>query len=185
MVVHPDLAARMVDVDVGRRDVRVEIVLLDCARRLPARSLADVRGVGAHRREVRRLQCERSGRVHAPRTGERVGAGEPDVRTLVVGEVQVVAAERLLDPVGNPDERGAVDVGPHPVVHVGPDDRLGAESYGTHRTHFPTSFGFRSRCPCPRARATRRAHARPRSAPPADPSGTAPSDRWRYRRACT
>ena len=53
----------------------------------------------------------------------------------MVGEVQVVPAERLLDPLGDPDERWAVDVRAHPIVHVGPDDRLGGEPYGADRAH--------------------------------------------------
>ena len=141
VVVHPNLAAVVVDMHVGRRDVGMEMVLLDRPRRFAALPLADCRGVRTLGGEVRILEREGPRRVHAPRPGERVREGEPDVRTLVIGKVEVIAAERLLDPVGDPNERGAVDVRAHPIVHVGSDDRLVGESCNLHHGHV-TAFGF-------------------------------------------
>ena len=134
--VHADLVAFVVDVHIGRRDVGLEVVLPGAGTRdVPADRLADGFERRAFGREVRGIQRERPRRVHAPRAGERVGEGQPDVRPLVVREVQVVATERLLDPVRDPDERRAVDVGAHPSVHVGPDDRLGGEPYRADVVH--------------------------------------------------
>ena len=128
--VHADLVVFVVDVHIGRRDMGLEVVLPGAGTLdVPADGLADGFECRAFGREVRYLQRERPRRVRAPRAGERIGEGQPDVRPLVVREVQVVATERLLDPVRDPDERRAVDVGAHPFVHVGPDDRLGGEPH--------------------------------------------------------
>ena len=61
-----------------------------------------------------------------------VRVGEADVRSLVVCEIEIVSAEGLHDPVGNADERGAIDVVAHPVVHMRSDDRLVEESRHFH-----------------------------------------------------
>ena len=135
VVVHADLVAVVVDVHIGRCDVGMEIVLLDRVRRIPAHRLAHVRGIRTHCREVRCLQRERSRCVYPPRAGERVGAGEADVETLVMGEVEVVATERIFDPVRNPDERRSVDVRAHPAVHAGLDDRPIKKACGPDRVH--------------------------------------------------
>ena len=171
--VHADLAAFVVDVHVGRRDVGLEVVLLDAGTRdIPADPLAHGFGDGPFGREVRCLQRERPRHVHAPRAGERVGEGQPDVRPLVVREVQVVATEGLLDPVRDPDERRAVDVGAHPSVHVGPDDRLGGESHRADVVHAADPV---RRVPEALAGTRPGDRRRDRRAPP--PRGYA--DRWR------
>ena len=42
----------------------------------------------------------------------------------MVGEVKIVAAEPVLDPVRHADQRRAVDVVAHALIHVRTDDRL-------------------------------------------------------------
>ena len=60
--------------------------------------------------------------VHGPGSGHRIRVGQPDIDAPVIGEVQVVAAEGILDPVRHTDERRPGDVAAHPPVHVRGDD---------------------------------------------------------------
>ncbi len=59
--------------------------------------------------------------MHPPRPDERIGIGEPDVAALVVGKVEVVASERLLDPLWHPNQRWPLD--------ILPDARIGLCGY--------------------------------------------------------
>ena len=174
VVVHPDLAAVVVDVHVGRGDMGMEMVLLDRPLGLAALRLADRRGVRAGGGEMRRLEREGPRRVHAPRARDRVRDGQPNVGPLVIGEVEVVPAERRLDPVRNPDERRSVDVRAHPSVHVGPDDRLAGESCRPHRTHASPFAHVRPRrrsMPRVAGSTSRRTHAGPGRGPARVPAG--------------
>ena len=85
-------------------------------------------GRGHVPREARRVQPEDARLVGPPRPGQVVGIGQSDVAAVVVGEVEVVAAEWARDPVRDTDQRRAVDVVAHAGVHVGPDDRVGREA---------------------------------------------------------
>ena len=51
-----------------------------------------------------------AGGVDVPRAGEINGIGETDMLPDVAGTVEVVAAERVLDPSRGAQERGVVDV---------------------------------------------------------------------------
>ena len=66
--------------------------------------------------------------MHVPRAREVVGVREPNIVALVVGKVEVVAAQRIGQPVGHLDERGTLDVVAHAVVHVRTDDRIVGET---------------------------------------------------------
>ena len=80
-----------------------------------------------HRRalgqEVRLGEMQRAGRVDRPRAGDVVRVRQADVAALVVGEVQVVAAEAVRQPVGRPDQRRPLDVGADARVQAGVDDQ--------------------------------------------------------------
>jgi len=45
-----------------------------------------------------------TGGVDSPRAVKIIGVGQTNRGTLVVGEVEVVAAQRRVDPVGDPDQ---------------------------------------------------------------------------------
>src|SRR3954462_11758533 len=83
---------------------------------------------GWHLREL-----QRPGFIHGVGAQRIVRVGEPDVLSLVVREVEVVATERLLQPPRSTDQRGAVDVlAIRTLEHVRADDRIGS---GANRGH--------------------------------------------------
>lgn len=86
--VHPDTACGEVDVHVGGGDVR---------------TVAAGREEGLGEAEASRL-------VHGPGAAQLLGSRESDVSAAVVGEVEVVAPKRLLEPGRCRDQRGPVDV---------------------------------------------------------------------------
>ena len=114
MDVHHDLASIITDMDIGRCDVDV---------------LGRVRMRG-HKVRLVEPKCARF--VHGPRAGQPLGIGQPDVGATVVGEVQVVGAEGVRNPVRHADQRGACDVAAHRPVHVGRDDRPVYETFHPH-----------------------------------------------------
>src|SRR5262245_22915836 len=97
MKVHPDLASLMVDMDVRRRDV-----------------VATSWRIG---------EAEAAARVDSPRPGRIIGERKPDVRAVVMSEIEVETAEPPGKPVGCSDQRGAVDIGSVAFgQHRGTDD---------------------------------------------------------------
>ena len=74
-------------------------------------------------------QMQRAGWMDLPRSGERIRERQSDVRALVVREVEVVATERVVHPLGNAQERRPVDVGSDAGVESRMDDRALAESW--------------------------------------------------------
>ena len=105
--VHHDLLPLVDDVHVRRGDVHVGAG--GCARR-------------AGGREVRVGEVEDARLVGRPGALQGIRPGEPDVGAAMIGEVEVVASQGALRPVGHPDEGRAGDVAAHRGVHVGPDD---------------------------------------------------------------
>ena len=67
-----------------------------------------------------------------PRTEQVVCVREPDVRPLVVGEVEIVGPERILDPVGDTNHRRTLDVLADAGMQVGCDDRGVQEAFDSH-----------------------------------------------------
>ena len=140
--VHHDAPVGVVDVHVGRRDVdrrRLEQRVVR-HRRGPARPSRGLdalqllgRYLGRLGQEVGVGDLQAAGGMHPPRAPQVVGVGEPDVASLVVGEVQVVGAQRVGDPVGNPDERGPLDVLADARVQLGSDDRRIGQPLHPHR----------------------------------------------------
>src|SRR5438876_12362039 len=49
-----------------------------------------------------------------------------------MGKVQIILAQRLLDPVWNADQRRAVDVVTHAIVHMRTDDGMRRETFDDH-----------------------------------------------------
>ena len=130
--VHEDLPAVVVDVHVGRRDVGHREVVADLQRRrltqgrgvrLPVPLAGRVVDDQVLDREVRLGQMQRTGPVDGPGAGQLVGVSESDVGALVVGEVQVVPAERIGNPVRHPDQGRTLDVGADARIGRGVDDR--------------------------------------------------------------
>ena len=121
--IHADPLVVRVDMDVRRGDMGIEPVdpALRPVRGGPRRwrTLGAEEGVG---------HVERARAVDAPGAFERMGVGQSDVRALVVGEVEVVAAQRPVDPGRGPYHGGAVDVVAHAGIHVRADDGLRQEA---------------------------------------------------------
>src|SRR3954470_22369981 len=87
---------------------------------------------GWHLREL-----QRPGFIHGVGAKRIVRVGEPDVASLVVREVEVVATERLLQPPRSTDQRGAVDVlAILTLEHFRADDRIGSGANGGDRMRF-------------------------------------------------
>ncbi len=70
------------------------------------------------RRKARLCKPQRAGFVNAPRPPGIVRIGQADVAALVVREVQVVAAERILDSVGHANQRWMRDADVAMFSHV-------------------------------------------------------------------
>jgi hypothetical protein len=117
--IHANLPALLVHMHVRRGDVGIEPVgaAFRPVRGRARRSwpLGAEQGLG---------HVEATGFVHAPGALHGLGMGEANVGALVVGEIEVVAAKRALDPRRHSDHRGAVDVVAHAVVHARADDRM-------------------------------------------------------------
>ena len=126
--IHPNLAPLLIHMHIRRGDVRIDLAALH--PRGHAR-IVQVERIGAVRKG-RLLEAQRPWLVHPPGALQRVGAGQPNVSAVVVGEVEQVAPRRVGQPLGRADQRGTVDVRPHPRVHMGPDDRAVAESPRSH-----------------------------------------------------
>ena len=109
------------------------------------RCRASLRNLRRLRRKQRLGELERPRLVRAPRSFEPIGVGEPDVGALVVGEVEVVAAERIGHPGGDPDQRRALHVRPHARIHARANDRVlrGSARRGRARPPDPPSAARR------------------------------------------
>ena len=90
------------------------------------------RHLGGLGEKVRVSYLQASGSVHAPGAEDVIGIREPDVAPLVVGKIEVVVAQPVLNPVRDADERGALDVLTDTRVQVGPDDRPVQQSLDAH-----------------------------------------------------
>ena len=116
MEVHANLLARFVDVNVWR-----------CHMPLARRHLGEMQ----RPRLVNRVRSLRIVRIR-----------QPDIGALVVCEIQVIAAERLLQPARRPDQRRAVDVlAIGPLQHLRADDGIDCRSDRGQRVR--TSVGGR------------------------------------------
>ena len=51
-----------------------------------------------------------AGRINRPGSGEVTGVAQANVAALVIGEIELVIPEPMLDPVGHADRRWALDV---------------------------------------------------------------------------
>ncbi|TIT26035.1 MAG: hypothetical protein E5W86_13570 [Mesorhizobium sp.] len=83
--IHDQAAALIVDMDVRRSDVFSQ--------------------------ERALVERQRPAGMDPPRALRRIREGEPDVCAGVVGEIEIIGAEPARQPVGDPDQRRAVDVG--------------------------------------------------------------------------
>ena len=120
MEIHHDTLVLGVDMHVRRSDVRCGRVHQDhrCLRRPEvlgverfefAELLGCCLGRLGDQRAVSELQAARG--EDGPRAGHRVGMSEANVATLVIGEVERVGTERVVDPSGRADQRRALNVG--------------------------------------------------------------------------
>ena len=73
--------------------------------------------------ELRLFELQAARRMDRPGPREMIGVGEPDVATLVIGEIEVVVAEPAFDPVGHADRGRALNVRADAGMQVGRDDR--------------------------------------------------------------
>ena len=81
---------------------------------------------------------ERARRVDPPRAREVVRQGKPDIPTVMVGEVKVVASEPSGQPVGRGDQGRPVDIGAVLAgQHRSDHDRIGGEPAGDERRRRP------------------------------------------------
>ena len=87
----------VIDLDLGRRDVGVEILeVLDW--------------IGLRTKQRRLAHRQDAGFVDSPRPRDGIGVSQADVPAHVMREVHIVAAQRALDPRRHPNDGGAVDV---------------------------------------------------------------------------
>ena len=54
--------------------------------------------------------------MNVPRTGDFICVCEPNVAAFMVSKIEVITAERRSYPIGNFDERRALDVVPNAVM---------------------------------------------------------------------
>ena len=116
VIVHDQALVRVVDVHVRRRDVST-------AGRL--------------------TQLQRARAIDSPRACQPVCIGQADVLTLVVGKVEIVLAQGIRQPLGHADQRGAVDIVAHAVIHMGVDDRVLGKASDVHESVLPDRTGQR------------------------------------------
>ena len=116
VVVHDDATALGVNMDIWRGDVSPE-------RRV--------------------LEREDPRNVDPPRPSEAIGVREADEFALVMGEVEVVAAERMLDPFRDADERRAVEVVADAGIMEGTEDGIGGEAGDGEHGERPEGRGER------------------------------------------
>jgi hypothetical protein len=61
-------------------------------------------------------------RMDRPRPRRVIGVGQTNVAAFVVGEIEVVIAEPIADPVGHPDHRRTLDIDPYGRMEIGRND---------------------------------------------------------------
>src|SRR4029453_12404093 len=72
--------------------------------------------------------------VDRPGSLQLVAIGKTEILAVVVRKVQVVAPKGLLNPVRDVDERRAVDIVAHAVVHMRADNGIGRKAPDMHAT---------------------------------------------------
>ena len=60
--------------------------------------------------------------VNLPGTGQTVRISQSNVQTLMIGEVEIVAAQRIFHPIRNPDQGWALNILADAGVEIGPDN---------------------------------------------------------------
>ena len=115
----------------GRR--RLDEAAVSQIGRRRAESLCHIRRqLRRLRQEVRIGNLQAPGRMDTPRTQQVVGKRQPDIPPLVVGEVEIVGPERILDPFGDPNHGRALDILSDAGMQVGRDDRGVQQAFDAH-----------------------------------------------------
>ena len=132
VIIHHEAPVLLVDMDIGRGDVRRRHFLREVWKLLEvepgsfgARAVVGHLLVGEGRwrvREGRVGDVERAGLMDLPRAFEMIRIRQADVGALVVGEIQVVPAQAVGDPVRHTDQRGSLYVVADAGVCGGRDD---------------------------------------------------------------
>ena len=126
MEVHDDQFVGVVHMDIRRCDVwRGRLTQEIRSRRRSRRQLIPhggrhVRWLGE---KARFLELQASRRAYRPRSREHVRVGEADIAALVVGEIEVVPAQRRFQPVRSTDQRRPLDVRADTGISGSIDDR--------------------------------------------------------------
>src|ERR1700757_3673015 len=68
------------------------------------------------------LELQASWRINRPGSGELTGVAQANVEALVIGEIEIVIPELMLDPVGHADRRWALNVQADPRMQVWRND---------------------------------------------------------------
>ena len=58
----------------------------------------------------------------APWTLDSIRDREPDIAPVMVRKAEVVTPERIGEPIGCSDQRGAVDIRANPCINIGRND---------------------------------------------------------------
>ena len=134
--IHDNAAILVVDVHVGRCDVgrrRLDETVVSQPGRQRAEPLFLLRWhLRRSGQEVRIGDLQTPGRMDFPGAQDIVGVREPDVPPLVVGKVEIVGAEPILDPFGHANQRRTLDVLPDARMQIGRDDRHVQQSLDAH-----------------------------------------------------
>jgi hypothetical protein len=76
--------------------------------------------------------------MNLPGTGQFVGVGETNILSLMVGEVEVITAQPVFDPVGDADQGRTLNILANRGMAIGRDD--GAKSFDVNHFKSPV-FG--------------------------------------------
>src|SRR5262249_43189250 len=87
--------------------------------------------------------------VDRPGALQLVAIGKSDISAVVVGKVQVITPKGLLHPARDADERRAVDIVTHAVVHMRADNGIGRKAPDMHTTLLHRQRGGKGNTPEP------------------------------------
>jgi hypothetical protein len=70
--------------------------------------------------------------MNLPRSHQSIRISQPDVGPFVIGEIEIVSAERILHPVRHPDQQRALNILTDAEVNCRRDDRRIHEPHNAH-----------------------------------------------------